>query len=114
MFTSSALFRGATFINRALFNWATFTSSALLGETTFTGGAYFHETTFTGPARFDGATFTGAVQFKNAKVLHLDNPLVEEQRSWPPGWTVRPDPVDPTRGTLDLNVTDPPTPRYRD
>jgi hypothetical protein len=70
---------------------------AIFHEATFTGDAGFVGATFTGPARFDRVTFTGATLFDRAKVLHLDEDFV---RWWPPGWTVQPDPVDPTHGTL--------------
>jgi hypothetical protein len=33
-----------------------------------------------------------------AQVLHLDG--LDMHRVWPDGWTVHPDPTDPSRGTL--------------
>jgi len=32
-------------------------------------------------------------------VLDLDDPDLNKHRVWPDGYTIRPDPADPTRGT---------------
>jgi hypothetical protein len=49
---------------------------------------------------FNGATFQGATSFDEAHVLRLDDDLATAIRWWPDGWTVHPDPTDPSRGTL--------------
>lgn len=54
--------------------------------------------TFQGDAEFDKATFQGATSFDKAHALHLDG--LDTKRVWPRGWTVHPDPTDPSRGTL--------------
>jgi Pentapeptide repeats (9 copies) len=81
---------------------------------TFTGDAVFDEATFTAQVWFQRAALTGDAQYREAKVLHLDDRLLKEQRSWLPGWTVRPDPTDPTRGTLVRDVADAPPPHDSD
>jgi hypothetical protein len=110
-FQDRAWFDRATFQDDAEFNRATFQDDAEFTEATFQGGAGFDRATFQGGAEFDGATFQddavfteatfqGGVGFDGAQVLHLDDPDLNERRDWPDGCTVRPDPADPTRGTL--------------
>lgn len=110
-FTGNAGFGGADFTGAADFSAATFISTASFSEATFTGGVRFHEatfasaaqfsvTTFAGAAEFDGVTFARDAVLHGANVMHLNDPLFNPRRSWPPGWTVRPDPVDPSRGTV--------------
>jgi hypothetical protein len=65
---------------------------------TFQGDARFDGSTFQDLAGFGGATFQGDAGFGGAHVLHFDNP--DRSRRWPDGWTARPDPTDPSRGTL--------------
>jgi hypothetical protein len=60
----------------------------------------FDGAAFQDGALFAGATFQGGALFDGAQVLHLDNPRLNNVRVWPVGYTVRPDPADPTRGTL--------------
>lgn len=111
-FTSHASFGGVTFARGALFDGATF-GGAWFEEATFISHAGFHEATFTGGAGFEKATFPDAIVLVDGvKVTCLDDPLLH--RSWPPGWTVRPDPVDPSRGTLVQAVADPPSPHDSD
>jgi hypothetical protein len=67
--------------------------------------ARFDGATFQGDAAFGGATFTsgnGGMGVAGATVLHLDDPDLNgsDHRVWPDGYTVRPDPADPTRGSL--------------
>jgi uncharacterized protein YjbI with pentapeptide repeats len=111
-FTGNAGFGGADFTGAADFSTATFISTASFSEATFTGGVRFHEATFTSAAQFYVTTFGGAAEFDRvtftrdpvlhgANVMYLNDPLFNPLRSWPPGWTVRPDPVDPSRGMLE-------------
>jgi uncharacterized protein YjbI with pentapeptide repeats len=97
-FQGRAGFGGATFQSDALFGEATFQVGAMFGGATFQGGAGFGGATFQGGAGFGGATFQGAVAFNAAHALHFDDPNM--RRVWPDGWAVRPDPTDPSRGTL--------------
>jgi uncharacterized protein YjbI with pentapeptide repeats len=110
-FTYAAYFDDVTFTGAAWFSRATFTSSARFSGATFTGAARFHGATFSGAAGFNQATFTGAalfseatftvdVSFDSATVLHLDD-LRPNERLWPHGWTVRPNPADPSSGLLE-------------
>jgi hypothetical protein len=99
-FAGDAMFVGATFAVDASFAGATFTGAAWFAGATFDGPAWFNGATFTGAARFMGATFTGPASFAGVTVLHLDDSSLDEGRLWPRGWTVRPDPADPSRGTL--------------
>jgi hypothetical protein len=108
-FHSDARFSGATFQRVARFGEATFQRDARFDGATFQDLAGFARATFQRDARFDGATFQGdagfdeatfqrVAVFGGAHVLHFDNP--DRHRRWPDGWTVRPDPTDPSRGTL--------------
>jgi uncharacterized protein YjbI with pentapeptide repeats len=96
-FRSRAVFDGATFQGGASFTGATFRATGF-DEATFQGDAWFGDATFRDDAWFGKATFQRRAMFRGAHVLHLDNPNV--RRVWPDGWTVRPDPTDPSRGTL--------------
>jgi uncharacterized protein YjbI with pentapeptide repeats len=122
-FQGGAWFPNATFKNVAGFDLATFHGNAWFGEAIFRGKALFTEVTFQGDAGFQKATFQGDVGFHKATlqgdagfdrahVLHLDN--FDRRRMWPDGWTVLPDPTDPTRGTLvraeDANEPEPAVP----
>jgi hypothetical protein len=54
-----------------------------------------------GEAGFKGATFAnGPIAISDVRVLHVDNLDLNKRREWPDVWTVRPDPNDPTSGTL--------------
>ncbi len=64
--------------------------------------AEFQEATFHGDAEFDEATFHAVFSFNRVHVLRLDDVLLNMYRVWPGPFTVRPDPADPTRGTLAL------------
>jgi uncharacterized protein YjbI with pentapeptide repeats len=98
-----ANFQGGT----ASFDGATFESNALFGGATFQGGpARFNGAIFQGNAGFAGATFLDP-DFTGARVLHLVNPAHRDTRSWPHGYAVRPDPADPTRGTLIYAAEEP-------
>ena len=115
-FQDLARFRKATFQGIVLFNQASFQGDAVFAKaafqrgrgflwTTFQRGASFEEVAFQGAAKFDGATFgsdTGVEGVAGAQVLHLDDPDLNTdlRRVWPNGCTVRPDPADPSRGTL--------------
>lgn len=119
IFARSAQFNGATFGYRALWDKATFQGNVSFEFATFENGASFRFATFQGPVSFqyaddhrhpvyfDRATFQGSTWFQNvqglytfdeARVLHLDNP--DLYWLWPDGFTVRPDPADPIRGTV--------------
>jgi hypothetical protein len=50
---------------------------------------------------------SGTSELSGANVLHLDRPSLNELRSWPPAWTVHPDPADPSRGTLESVAEEP-------
>ena len=87
-----------------MFDEVTFADSAGFTSATF-GRVGFSGATFTRDAWFDGVTFTDDVVLRlsvgdGAKVLHLNDPYLSGQRRWPPRWTVRPDPADPSCGTL--------------
>jgi uncharacterized protein YjbI with pentapeptide repeats len=110
-FEGDAEFVGTRFVVKASFDQATFQEWAGFEGTRFQGIASFSEATFQGHANFDrarfhgfawfnGATFLDTVRFLGAQVLHFDDEEVNERREWPDGYTVRPDPADPTRGTL--------------
>lgn len=71
-----------------------------VNKATFKDDAWFAEATFQSPAWFTTATFKDDAWFDGAQVLHLDYPRLNNVRVWPVGYTVRPDPADPTRGTL--------------
>jgi hypothetical protein len=109
-FQNAARFDGAPFRGTAGFTSATFHGAAGFYEATFEGAAGFDWATFEGDTRFGGATFQSAARFTQttfrgyatfdgAHVLHLDDDL-GKGRGWPDGWTVRPNPADPSRGTL--------------
>jgi Pentapeptide repeats (9 copies) len=122
-----ALFDRATFQGEAGFDQATFQGAAGFDQVTFQGEAGFDQATFQGAAGFNQATFQSAAWFNRAtfqvpwgeialpgqlpraqspdpfygaRVLHLDDPDLDELREWPDGFTIRRDEVDPTRGTL--------------
>jgi hypothetical protein len=97
-FQSAAVFHHATFQRTAVFEGATFEGSADFEAATFEGSADFEAATFKSSADFDRATFQGAAVFDEAHVLHFDNR--HKARRWPDGWTVLPDPTDPSRGAL--------------
>jgi uncharacterized protein YjbI with pentapeptide repeats len=113
-FQGPGVFESAAFQGGVWFFWATFHDLAQFVDVTFQGNASFVGTTFQGHARFNratfrdhasfhGATFTRGNEVKGvagARVLHLDDPGLNRRRKWPDGSTVRPDPADPTRGTL--------------
>lgn len=101
---SAATFSGgdfgyATFTGKAWFN-ATFTGVTLFSEVTFGGDASFNRSTFAGDVWFDSVTFARAADFGEVHVLDFDAPDRLVPRSWPPGWTIRPDPADPSHGWL--------------
>jgi uncharacterized protein YjbI with pentapeptide repeats len=98
IFEDAARFNGATFEDAAGFREATFQGDAAFVKTTFQGDATFVEATFEDAAEFGGVTFQKNAGFSGAKVLHLDNRKLD--RVWPPGWTVRSDPTDPSCGML--------------
>jgi hypothetical protein len=110
LFKLGAWFREATFQGYAGFDQATFEGHAGFGEANFEGDAGFGGATFMVEARFARATFEGdarfgkaiffkgAAGFSGAHVLHLDDR--DRHRVWPRGWTVLPNPTDPSRGTL--------------
>jgi hypothetical protein len=97
-FRDAAFFNDATFQRMALFNSATFQDTAFFLGATFQGTAWFDDATFQGTVRFDDESFQGTAGFERAHVVALDG--LDRDRVWPDGWTVRPDPADPTRGTL--------------
>lgn len=114
-FTRLARFYKATFTDDAWFTQTTFTGRTLFSEVTFTDDAWFGEATFTRDTRFTNATFARGASFRRvtiadevgawiltgATVLHPSEPLTPfSEREWPPGWIVRPEPLDPSRGTL--------------
>lgn len=125
-FQGDAVFAKAAFQRGGGFLWTTFQRGASFEEVAFQGGAFFsyatfggawftkavfqdvasfEEVAFQGAAKFDGATFgsdTGVEGVAGAQVLHLDDPDLNTdlRRVWPNGCTVRPDPADPSRGTL--------------
>jgi uncharacterized protein YjbI with pentapeptide repeats len=97
-FQGLTYFNGVTFQAAAVFKEATFQRHILFNEATFQAAAVFEEATFQGVAVFEEATFQGHTLFNEARVLHFNN--LDRPRVWPDGWTVRPDPTDPSRGTL--------------
>jgi uncharacterized protein YjbI with pentapeptide repeats len=102
-FQCAAWFPGATFQDAARFNEATFQRDARLPGAIFQGAVEFHGATFQGDAWFNDATFQGDNRGEGvagAQVLRLDDSDLNQHRVWPNGFTVRPDPADPTRGTL--------------
>ena len=99
-FQGDAGFGRATFRGNAGFTGATFQGDARFGGATFRGDATFGEATFQGDARFHRATFQGYAEFAEVHVLHVDDPNINKRRVWPDEWAIRPDPADPTRGTL--------------
>jgi hypothetical protein len=104
-FRGNAEFDTATFRGDARFGEATFQGYAGFNGATFESDAWFGEVAFQGDARFNGATFAGdnsARGVAGAHVLHLDDPDLNKRRVWPDGCTIRPDPADPSRGTLVL------------
>jgi uncharacterized protein YjbI with pentapeptide repeats len=96
-FQDEARFYGVCFQDHVVFIGANFKDLAWFGNATF-GDAAFNEATFQGGIGFDRATFQGRAVFDEVQVLHLDNP--DLKRVWPNGYSIRPDPADPTRGTL--------------
>jgi uncharacterized protein YjbI with pentapeptide repeats len=103
-FTDLAAFAGAKFYRDAIFAGVTFHGFTSFEEAIFSRSAAFDRATFAGPVRFGGAIFSSDATFGGC-VLHLDDPKLnkggeDSLRVWPEGWTVRPDPEDPTRGTL--------------
>jgi uncharacterized protein YjbI with pentapeptide repeats len=102
IFGGEAWFGAATFKGVAWFDGATFQGRAWFGQATFQGDTRFAQATFQGDAQFGEATFTGdtGLGVAGAEVLHVDDPDLNNGRVWPNGCTVRPDPADPTRGTL--------------
>jgi hypothetical protein len=113
-FVGQAWFYGTTFTGEARFDGATFTEEANFGQATFTGEASFIATifndradfslaTFGGRANFLATNFHGEATFTGVRVLHLDDSdlrIPGLDNVWPDGLTVRPNPTDPTRGTL--------------
>jgi Pentapeptide repeats (9 copies) len=104
-FHGGALFIEATFQGDAWFMAATFHGAAWFDGATFHGGTLFSEATFHGAAGFDKATFHDDARFGEALALSFDDPNMD--RVWPDGWTVHPDPTDPSRGTLVFSETPP-------
>jgi Pentapeptide repeats (9 copies) len=98
-FQGWATFAEATFQADSWFGEATFSGDTWFKEATFKGNTGFNEATFQSNAWFDKATFQGNTGFDRAHVLHFDDDL-GRGRVWPDGWAVRPDPTDPSRGTL--------------
>jgi uncharacterized protein YjbI with pentapeptide repeats len=99
-FQSPAVFHKATFQGGAAFDGVTFQGHAEFSGATFQGVATFSGATFESSALFGKATFQGTATFDQAHVLHLDDPEANKYRAWLDRWTVRPDPTDPSRGTL--------------
>jgi uncharacterized protein YjbI with pentapeptide repeats len=99
-FHGSTWFNEATFQGDTGFEKATFQDNSGFAKTTFQGDTWFEKATFRGRAWFDGATFASVEGVFGARVLHLDDPDLNKRRVWPDGFTVHPDPGDPTRGTL--------------
>jgi uncharacterized protein YjbI with pentapeptide repeats len=100
-FTGHVRFDRATFAGPACFDEAKFTGAAWFNRATFANVVWFRKATFTAAAWFGRANFTGGAGFEEADVLHLDDQDLHKLRPWPPGWTVRPNPADPSRGTLE-------------
>jgi hypothetical protein len=113
-FTHAAEFENSTlqrkWRTRAFFNDAPFTHAANFKGATASAEVWFVLATFADAALFTETTFTGHVRLSGAEVLHLDRPSLNEVRSWPPGWTVRSDPADSGRGTLEPVERDPEQP----
>jgi uncharacterized protein YjbI with pentapeptide repeats len=104
-FQGGAGFDGVTFQGTARFGRVSFEYDAEFVRAAFQGDTEFVGADFEGDARFDGATFTsdnGGKGVAGAQVLYLDDPDLNknDRRVWPDGYTVRPDPADPTRGTV--------------
>jgi uncharacterized protein YjbI with pentapeptide repeats len=97
-FRGDADFAKATIQGAADFAGATIQGAARFAEASFQGAADFRRATFQHHADFRRATFPYHANFAEAHVLHLDNP--NGFRVWPDGWTVLPEPTDPSRGTL--------------
>jgi uncharacterized protein YjbI with pentapeptide repeats len=98
-FRDYASFREATF-RGVWFRGAKFRGDVRFVDAKFRGDAGFSWAKFRGDVWFFRAKFRGDAGFGGAQVLHLNNPGLNERRVWPDGYTVRPDPADPTRGTL--------------
>jgi hypothetical protein len=120
----SAVFYRATFQSDVWFNGTTFGGDVIFDKTHFQGGAWFTEADFQSHVGFDEATFHDSAWFlmatfkstadaedadgltgltegvAGAHVLRLNVRHPSLLRLWPDGYTVRPDPADPTRGTL--------------
>jgi hypothetical protein len=120
----SARFYRATFQSDVWFNGTTFRDDVTFGKTDFRGGAWFTEADFQSYVGFYEATFHDSAWFlmatfestadaedadgltrltpgvAGAHVLRLNVRDPSRTRRWPDGYTVRPDPADPTRGTL--------------
>jgi hypothetical protein len=99
----NADFRGATFGGEAWFDRATFTGAGRLGAA-FNHDTRFELASFDVKPDFRLATFSGSTEFGGARVLNLvhdPNVVGDDPRLlWPGGWTLRPDPKNPTEGTL--------------
>jgi hypothetical protein len=116
-FQGSASFYGATFQGDVWFNGADFQGDVWFDGADFQGSAWFTEADFQNAVWFEEAIFHGSAWFlvatfqspgeaegiAGARVLRLNDPDPYLRRLWPDGYTVRPDPADPTRGTL-VNV----------
>jgi uncharacterized protein YjbI with pentapeptide repeats len=96
-FQGKAMFRQARFKGSAWFRRASFQGKAEFSHARFGSYATFEVARFEGIARFDSATLQGNVEFIGAQVLQ-DTPVLRSV--WPDGYTIRPDPADPARGTL--------------
>jgi Pentapeptide repeats (9 copies) len=125
-------FYNAVFHSSARFTGVTFHHSAIFDRVAFHGEADFHEAAFSGFVTFYGVTFRGGVTFDHAvvdvhqlttldtagvtgsRVAHVGDLIFNHFWEWPDGWTVRPDPTDPSRGTLvpaeDANQPEPTVP----
>jgi Pentapeptide repeats (9 copies) len=100
IFQRETSFEGATFHRNAAFGGATFHRNAAFDGAIFQGGAWFRRATFQAEVAFGRATFQGQRMLSGAHVLGLADSYRSERRVWPDGYTVCPDPADPTRGTL--------------
>jgi uncharacterized protein YjbI with pentapeptide repeats len=102
-FQGDAGFEGATFEIHATFEGATFQGKAGFRGATFQARPGFNATQFASEAGFKEATFASGNRVggvNGARVLRLDDRGLNKHRRWPEGYIVRPDPADPTRGTL--------------
>jgi uncharacterized protein YjbI with pentapeptide repeats len=97
-FQGDTQFNKATFQRTAQFGNADFQSAVLFHGANFQGYTWFDEAAFQDIVGFGRATFQGAASFRRAQVLQLND--FDRRRVWPDGWTVRPDPADPSRGML--------------